>query len=95
MAINFAKLGFLQPSYSYFVGLRQGTNFYTVFYKKDVGSQITDFYVDDFKIFFSMFNIFIITLLLVKLTHYSGKKKKFTTLQSGLLDLRVFKIRTS
>lgn len=77
MAINFAKFGFLQPSYSCFVGLRQGTNFYTVFYKKDtyiVGSQITDFYIDDFTVF-SVFNIFIITLLLVKLAHYSGKKK--------------------
>lgn len=32
LAIKFTKSGFLQPFYSCFIEMRQGTNFYTVFY---------------------------------------------------------------
>lgn len=59
--------------------MRQGTDFYTVFYGSIyiIGTPITSFYIDDFAILFPVFNnVFIVTLLLVTLAHYSAKKKK-------------------
>lgn len=59
--------------------MRQGTDFYTVFYESIyiIGTPITSFYIDDFAILFPVFNnVFIVSLLLVTLVHYSAKKKK-------------------